>query len=897
MKKIYIPLLSSLAIAGAATAVPAEAPREGHTAQRVARPDGRILRGPKLGDSKYDNSDGHDLREITVTGDYRMPVILVQFADASFTQGKDDPRALIDRMLNDASFDYQNATGSANAFYRAVSGGQFNPTFDVYGPVTLSRPERDYVATNPDDTYTDPATGEKVTVYPAGRMVEEAIKMLDSEIDFSKYDADADGNVDFVYLFFAGKGATTGGSTTSTVWPHAFTLASAIGAPVELDGVKVNRYATSSELGADNRLSGIGTFCHEFAHVLGLPDLYDTSNNNGQASKCFTPGPFDCMDAGNYNNSEHTPAIFSAYEQYALEWMAPVEITGGGHLTLLPLEAHPFAYKVSRYDTPTEYYILENRGTGYYDRFLPASGLLAWHIDFNATAWEENRPNNDATHMRIDLIEADNEKSESSRVGDPFPGSGGVCEFTANVTPAFKDWAGNGMGYELYGIRRNFDGTVEFDAVCMPDVVMPGRFDECPAPELLEAAPDALTVVWPRLEEADGYYVSVFPREAMTAADGDTLPYEAYIPGWHYRNVGTPEDELGMMRVKIEGLLPNTDYCVMVYGVNASQAVRMERPLNLRTVDGSDFASLIPNLSVSAGADGKVLAIWDEIPEADGVALKIFTRSHGADGEKLTVDFTDKTLPEGWQGGGEYDSRAKYYGESAPSYRLTADGAALCTPVFPEEVKSISFWCRKRYTDTEEACRLDVYTADALGRWSYDRTLSDFTRDGERRMVEFAPGVHGVRLEYRYWSTELDFNIDDIEVLTGGTSQMADAAEAVIDADGTQALVSGLDADKEYRACVEYTKAGATARSAEVSFRPGALAPSGVDDIEMAAAVSFRVAERGEVVASDSGIRFAVYAADGRCIDAAACGSCRLPSRGVYVIRVAGQAAPVKVIW
>lgn len=863
---------------------------------KVAHPDGRgIMRGPKVGNSKYDNKDGHDLREIVTTGDYRMPVILVQFADASFSQGKGDPRSLIDNMLNGENFDHQNATGSANAFYRATSRGMFNPQFDVYGPVTLSRNEREYVTSNPDDFYTD-AEGKQVTVYPAGRMVEEAIKALDSEIDFSKYDSNGDGMVDFVYLFFAGKGATTGGSTTSTIWPHAFTLTSAIGAPVELDGVSVNRYATSSELGSDNRLSGIGTFCHEFAHVLGLPDLYDTSNNNGQISKCFTPGPFDCMDAGNYNNSEHTPPVFSSYEQYAMEWMNPVDIEGQAHLTMLPFEAWPLAYRVARYDTPTEYYLFENRGLGYYDSKLPGGGLLAWHIDYNSVAWEENRPNNDASHMRVDLIEADNEKSESTRAGDPFPGASGICEFTSAITPSFKDWSGNGMGYDLYGIRRNFDGTVEFDAVCIPEVVMPGGFEASPLPELIQADANSVTVAWDNVESYDdlpttAYLVSAFKADNMT---GGVVSYEAYAPGWFYRIIEPQSAREARQICVIDNLEPNCDYAVMVYAVNDKAAVRMEQPMVVRTVDASDFKNLRPNLNVYAEGSG-VLAVWDEVPGTD-TNLHIVTRSHGTTTSTERFDFSGNSLPEGWTGTGIYDTRSKYYGEQAPSYRFATSGSMLCSPMYEKEVKTMSFWCRKRYDDVQELCRLDVYTADMAGRWTFDRSLGGFTRDGGRMQLDFRPGVHGVRLVYHFWSTELDFNLDDVEILLSDNAVETEATESSISYEGPSAIVSGLKAGVDYYAYVTYQKDGVgDARSSEVSFNMDTLRPSGVDDIEMTSSANFRV-EAGIIIPSDSSVKYSVFSLDGRCIVTDYTGNYTLPSKGIYVVRAASGNI-VKVIY
>ncbi|MDE5551900.1 MAG: M6 family metalloprotease domain-containing protein, partial [Muribaculaceae bacterium] len=366
-----------------------------------ARPN--IFRaGPKLGNSKWDNTDGHDLREVLTEGKLKVMVIIVNFEDTQFSQKSGDPNALITEMLNGDNFTYQNATGSANQYYRTISNGKFDPQFDVYGPINLSKPSVEYVtpqetpATNPDGYYIDPATGKQVQKYPASRAVEEAIMAIKDQVNFADYDSNGDGYVDFVYMFYAGKGATTGGGRYTTIWPHAFTLTSGLGAPIELNGVKIDRYACSAELGANNRLSGIGTFCHEFGHVLGLPDIYDTANN-GSARANFTAGPFTCMDAGNYNNDEHTPPFFSSYEQYALEWMLPKTVTGGGHFTMLPLGARKFAYKFET-SNPQEYFLMEARDKNSLDYYLPCHGLAVWHIDFNLDIWNKNTPNNNDNH-------------------------------------------------------------------------------------------------------------------------------------------------------------------------------------------------------------------------------------------------------------------------------------------------------------------------------------------------------------------------------------------------------------------------------------------------------------------------------------------------------------------
>ena len=855
---------------------------------------------------QFDNANGHDLRAITTTGDYRVAVVLVEFADASFSQGKGDPQALIDEMLNGDEFTYQNATGSANAYYRAISRGQFNPVFDVYGPVRLPRNEKDYVVTDPDDTFIDPATGETRTVYQAGRMVEDAVKALDEPVDFSLYDPDKDGKVDFIYLFFAGKGATTGGNRETTIWPHASTLTATIGAPVEADGVLIDRYATSSELGSDNRLSGIGTFCHEFAHVLGLPDLYDTSSNSGQASKCFTPGPFSCMDSGNYNNSEHTPPVFSAYEQYAMEWMRPSLLAAPGSYTLPPLEAWPMAFKVGLSDKPTEYYILENRGAGYYDSRLPGAGLLAWHIDFDARLWQQNAPNNDASHMRIDLIEADSEKSESTRAGDPFPGSAGINEFTARINPTFSAWDGRGMGVELRRIVRNFDSTVSFEATSSDasaadhESVFVGE-----APEVRFSSPDASTLrlSWPAAGLADNvaddaagevsYMVSVFPADRFS---GEILGYDDYVDGWFFRNVGNPVGADGECSVDVTGLEPNTSYCAMIYPATEGEILRPLYPTTGRTVDPDDFRAAVPNLRLRHTAAGEVELEWDAMPSAEEATLHVVTLAPGDVAATLDVDFSGSQLPEGWVATGEFDSRENYCGASAPSWRMPSSFSRIESALMEQEIGEMQFWVRQRYADKSAFGHLDILTADASGEWRYHSSMSDFSDIGEMRHVDFGEGVHGVRLLFVAESSALDLNIDDILLTLRQPTIETPAAEAVVAYSDSEpvAMVSGLREAMQYAAYVEFCDAsGATTRSRQLRFNP--TAPSGVESIETGdAGFAFRLAE-GVILPADDSLRYDLFSIDGQAVAIAHCGALRLPAKGIYLLRDAASGHTVKL--
>lgn len=850
-----------------------------------ARPMFRI---DKLGNSKFDNTDGHDLREVRTSGDYKVLVVLVEFSDIRFQRQWGDPTEIVNDMLNSDNYTFQGATGSAKDYFQRISQGQFNPQYDVVGPVQVSKKEIDYVTSNPDDTYIDEASGKPVTVYPAGRMVEEVVKALEDTIDFTQYDSDNDGYVDFVYLFFAGQGATTGGDRYHNIWPHAFTLNSAIGAPVEVDGVKVNRYCTSSELGSNRKLSGIGTFCHEFSHVLGLPDLYDTANNNGTASKCFSPGSFSNMDAGNYNNSEHTPPFFSVYEQYAMEWMKPAELAGTGNYTMLPVEARPFGYQVISPNNPQEFFILETRGNSFLDQHLKGHGLLVWHIDFDLGIWTRNTVNNIPDHQRIDIVEADNARDESSRNGDPFPGASGICEFTKSITPSFKDWKGSEMGYDLREISSFFDGTVSFVATGKTE--MPAEADlAAPAAKIVSASADAIEIEWPAVENATGYFVSVFDSKEF---NGSLLPYSAYAEGWYFKNIGTPEVENGVCHAVLDNLAPNASYGIMVYAINDNNASRMEFPVFASTVDGNDFEAASTNLRLAGADSGAVFADWDNVEGADSYELLIVDRVAGNETNEASMAWDDKRVPESWEAdGGKFDTRK--YGVAAPSYSLQQPGAYLRTPIYDEQISKLSFWACKRYSD--EGAVLDIYALDKNGNPTFAHRLDNLTKDGQVYALEMPAGTYGIKYSYNFNVTDLYVYIDDIDITftTGYTDNVVPEAE--IEYNDCFAAIKGLDKSRNYIAYIYPVKNGERgAKSNEVSFIAEKLPLSGVENIadDFAANVRFRT-DGLTIVPSDPSIAYDVYSTDGAAIALGAKGATTIPARGIYIIRAEGRSLKV----
>ncbi len=349
-----------------------------------------------------------------VKGFYKALVILVQFPTQPFVTP--NPAQQFSNLLNQKGHNDNGATGSAADYFEASTAGLLQPQFDVVGPYTLPY---DYAYYGANVSGNDGRPRD---------MIKHACEAANADVDFKTYDADANGNVDNVFVIYAGYNEAEGGGT-STIWPHHWNLAPKL----SVDGVKVYNYACTSELrgNSDAQMCGIGTFVHEFSHVLGLPDLY-TTNGAGH----YTLGNWDIMDRGPYNNNGRTPPSYSAYERFYLGYLTPKQLFRSQLTVIEPLIVSNEAYLVAsaRHNliptnpNPLQFYLLENRQPiGWDSLALPGHGLLITRIKYNATRWNNNAVNNYATNMGVDIIEAD--QATTDLAGDPFPGVQRVDEF------------------------------------------------------------------------------------------------------------------------------------------------------------------------------------------------------------------------------------------------------------------------------------------------------------------------------------------------------------------------------------------------------------------------------------------------------------------------------------
>ena len=342
-------------------------------------------------------------KKVSYMGKKRCLILLVQFANKKFSM--DDPQAFYQRVANEEGFSEGRFRGSVRDYFLAQSNGKFELDFDVVGPYTLANYE---VYGRQTDTDND--------VNACGMIAAACQNAANEGVDFSPYDWDDDGEVEMVFVVYAGRGQASGGDE-NTIWPHKWALAS----PTRYGNKYVSVYACSNEMQSDTQVDGIGTICHEFSHCLGYPDLYDTSYNG-----FYGMGTWDLMCSGSYNGNSFCPAGYTAYEKWAAGWIDPIELKENIEVKDMATVAKGGnAYKFTNPNCEDEYYIIENRQQEGWDAATAASGIFINHVNYDAYLWDFNMPNtNNATYNtfeHVTLIPADNMKTDATEKGDTWP--------------------------------------------------------------------------------------------------------------------------------------------------------------------------------------------------------------------------------------------------------------------------------------------------------------------------------------------------------------------------------------------------------------------------------------------------------------------------------------------
>lgn len=402
-------------------------------------------------------------------GSPKAIVILAQYNDTPFTLT--NPRQSFQQFLNGEGepVDYEHSKGrnasSVKQYFKDMSFGKFIPQFDVYGPVTLPHELAYYGGTDPN------GGGEKFS-----ELITDACRLMDDSLNFANYDANGDGYADLVYVVYSGYGQNMG-APDNTMWPKAGTIYPC----PSFDGKKICRAGISNELIGNPKtpkkkmISGIGLFCHEFSHCMGLPDFYPTlasARGDNQGMEAWS-----LMDDGEYTANGWWPTAYTAWEREAMGWMTIDDLTTAQQIELQTIDNKGKAYRIYNDNDPSkkDYYIVQNIQEERWNAGLKSNGLLVYHVNYEASAFilSSNSVNNVKEKPRMTVIPADGllyssyngdrNKYREELKGDLFPGTKNVTELTdANKLPNYPPWTGGTLDKPIYNISER-DGKIYFD--------------------------------------------------------------------------------------------------------------------------------------------------------------------------------------------------------------------------------------------------------------------------------------------------------------------------------------------------------------------------------------------------------------------------------------------------
>lgn len=436
-----------------------------------------VATAPITRGSQATNANGLGTLGVSASGSVKsigaptIPVVMVQFADKKFDTNTTKEK--LTRLFNEKGYaDEYYAVGSVKDYYESQSEGFFTPSFDVVAMVTL---DKGYAY------YGKNGSGGSIDTN-SRTFVKEAIqKAINAGVDFSKYATN--GAVPLVSLYYAGPGEHSAfeDGCENYLWAHYSTMSN-----VTLGGIKFNSYFVGNEIFQDYAydengnivvtdadIDGIGIFCHEFSHALGLPDFYYTGYDENVSRRLLTMDYWSVMDYGQYAYNGYAPVPYTAYERNFLGWLKLEELTEAytGRVDLHGIDTDtdtPKAYMLTNPKNAKEYYILENRQRSTWHPVFLGTGMLVLHVDYSASAWGDNGPNNLENHPRMSYVPADNQKQSGSTMtgwndfkGDLYPGIAQNFNLTSTSIPATTLFTGGMLDKPIYDISET-DGVITF---------------------------------------------------------------------------------------------------------------------------------------------------------------------------------------------------------------------------------------------------------------------------------------------------------------------------------------------------------------------------------------------------------------------------------------------------
>lgn len=391
------------------------------------------------------------------TGSPKALVILAEFQDTTFTI-QDTKKVFTNYLMNEDHFTDKRYNQDQNykgvrGYFKDCSYGKFTPVFDVVGPIKLPKAHAVYGAGN-----------DRMDL-----LLADACAAVDGMVDFTKYDANNDGIVDLVYVIYAGHSANTSGNKDTNIWPKSGTITISN----KFDGKSIRRYGVSNELNGsektsknNKKINGIGLFCHEFSHTLGLPDIYayntDAENQDNQGMEYW-----DIMDGGTGIRGGRVPASYLAWEREVMGWMNIDELKKDITINnLKSIDNGGKAYKIVYPKNSNEYIVLQSIQKGAWNQGWGdntyGKGLFAYRISYKSDKVNIfDYPNNLKGKPRVIPIPADGKILAAANAGgklnvytaqlngDPYPYNG------INKIDNFTMYDGTILKWAIYDIVEN----------------------------------------------------------------------------------------------------------------------------------------------------------------------------------------------------------------------------------------------------------------------------------------------------------------------------------------------------------------------------------------------------------------------------------------------------------
>lgn len=631
-----------------------------------------------------------------LTGSPRSLVVLMSFTDMPFAQTKAD----FSGLLNESGYSYNGATGSARDYFIASSDSLFSPIFDVYGPFEADHDMAYYGAE--ENGYHDKQ--------PYMLIVEACQKAAAAGVNMQDYDTDGNGVLDNVFVFYAGNNQAEGGSK-NTIWPHRSDLTSM---DITVGGVRLASYACTSEYrGTGTTRAPIGTFCHEFGHVLGLPDFYDTTYDH------YTIGNWDIMCSGSYNNQGRTPPTYASHERFYLDWLKPVQLTNPGEYFLQPLTESNSAYLIAATPhnlvgdnpSPKEYFLLEYRAHTGWDSpsgSLPGTGMLVWHIDYSEASWSNNTPNNGKQMLRMHLEEAngiswkDRSQGEDGKSSDPYPGTQNITSFTPKLHDGtilheqnlFNIAESNGLISFVYSSLGDASIVATPRLLTLTTTVSDANVIE-------DWVPQSFLLTGSDLDTAHTVSLTTTGNFYIAAADEAPARKDKV---WKKTIVLSPDKDGNLEQRIWVSFLPTKRNCDAVsaivnitgYGVGTTVALSATAPRH--TYVETPVIKPISNLSPYS-----FRLAWEPQSDATAYYLTMYTIAEGSSTFMQgfeNFNSVDAVRDEGWETT-TYVTTTSAKAEGTRALYLKNIGDCLTTPDYQSAVSEISFWLNAFATDID----------------------------------------------------------------------------------------------------------------------------------------------------------------------------------------------------